>query len=142
MYSTPLRHSVSVVQKSPGVAARLLSTIPGRVKIGKASSFGGVEIRASKTKRIHPLTSGTDTRPSFVRSWPPVDGKNIRKDGNQDRDAWDHLHRFPQSHNCRQQGKHQQISRTSEPLQGRSIPCDNLPRTCTKLPTWSLLVRR
>ena len=56
----PLRHSASVVQKSPGVAARLISTAPARVKIGKASSFGGLEIRASKTKHTHPLTSPAD----------------------------------------------------------------------------------
>jgi hypothetical protein len=47
MYSASLRHSASVVQPPSGVAARLHSTVPGRVKIGRAGSFGGVEIRAS-----------------------------------------------------------------------------------------------
>ena len=50
MYSTSLRHSASAIQKSPGVTPRLLSTTPGRVKIGKAGSFAGVEIRMSENK--------------------------------------------------------------------------------------------
>jgi len=87
MYSTPLRHSASVVQKSPGVAARLISTAPARVKIGKASSFGGLEIRASKTKHTYPLTSGIDTWSLFFRSWSSIGEGYVGEDGNQDKNV-------------------------------------------------------
>jgi len=78
MYSTTFRHPASVVQKSPAVAARLLSTTPGRPKIGKASSFGGVKIPGlpSKTNAFEraeysPRTSGTTS--THPRSPPLID---------------------------------------------------------------------
>ena len=85
MYSTPLRQFLFRRPKSPGVAARLISTAPTRVKIGKASSFGGLEIRASKTKHTHPLTSGIDARSLFFRSWSPIGEEYVGEDGNQDK---------------------------------------------------------
>ncbi|KAF9778224.1 hypothetical protein BJ322DRAFT_1093757 [Thelephora terrestris] len=52
MYSTSLgRHSASVVQKPSGVAARLLSSTPGRVRISRAGTFAGVEIPAAPNSK-------------------------------------------------------------------------------------------